>query len=337
MPKRKLFVFYHFNCTDGIGAAWCANRWASLNNFEIKLIGCNPNQNEFKDFDFSELDRFSEVCIFDTLPGLDFLEKLDLHTAVRVEVQDHHKTNLDNLHKYQHLSNIDFHLDMNYSGAMLAWRYFFPGLIPPLIIKYIQDRDLFQNKLDSCNEIIACIYNEKISIETIQKYHDLLGYFEDQEFYNTVKRGSYILEAQRTQINQIKEKATIYECKEYDEYTSQAILLLGEIPDPINSYKIKIVNSANFQTDVGNELTNEPNIDFAIVWYSKWSKSEKCHMAHLSFRGNNKVDLTLFAKKFNPLAGGHANAAGCVMPLVKWFDFLQNWYENFDVYPIDEE
>lgn len=331
---EKMFVFYHNQCTDGIAAAWCANRYAELNNLEIKLIPCNPNQIKFKEFEMSELEgQKNKIFFFDTVAGIEFLNELDLFGCNNIEIHDHHKTNLDNIDKYKHLNLKILNLDMNYSGAMLSWRRFFPNVQPPLIIKYIQDRDLFQNKLEYCNEIIACIYNEKISLETIQFYYDLLGTFENQEFYNMVKRGQYILKAQRTQIDQIKDKSTIYECKEYDV----SLLGFSGVYIPANEYKIKIVNSANFQTDVGNELTNEPDIDFAIVWYSKWSKSEKCHMAHLSFRGNNKVDLTLFAKKFNPLAGGHANASGCVMPLTHWIDFIDNHRNNFDVYPIDEE
>ena len=60
--------------------------------------------------------------------------------ANSVTLIDHHKTALEDLFELDGL--IQF-TDINRSGAMLAWNYLFPDEEPPLLIKYVQDRDLW--------------------------------------------------------------------------------------------------------------------------------------------------------------------------------------------------
>jgi oligoribonuclease NrnB/cAMP/cGMP phosphodiesterase (DHH superfamily) len=61
----------------------------------------------------------------------------NLYKKVEVVVLDHHKTAEKDL---KDLSFAKF--DMNKSGAMMAWEYFHPEKEVPLMIRYIQDRDL---------------------------------------------------------------------------------------------------------------------------------------------------------------------------------------------------
>ena len=67
--------------------------------------------------------------------------------AHEVIVLDHHITALNNLAGLdQELKNLTLHLDMNQSGAMLAWRYFH-NVPAPRLIECVQDRDLWQWQL----------------------------------------------------------------------------------------------------------------------------------------------------------------------------------------------
>ncbi len=330
---KKLFVFYHGpGCTDGISAAWCAKRYADIVGKEVKLISCRPNQESFDDFDLSELNQYSmpllydsaeskaRILIFDTVPGIEFLKKLD-DLNIYIEIHDHHKSNLDNIKQLEKFENIYCNFDMNMSGAGLAWKRFFPYK-PPHIIQYVQDRDLWTNKLEYCNEITAIIYNQPISVDTIQKYFDLWGYNDfNQEFYNSVKEGKIILESQQTQIDQIKQKATIYDLFYHNIELCES-----------THERVSIVNSCNYQSDVGNQLL-EDQVDYSIIWYMKYSKTEGHFMAHLSFRGNNKIDLGKVAKRFNPDAGGHFNSAGATIPYSWWNEFLMNNMQKFDLIP----
>lgn len=65
-------------------------------------------------------------------------------------VLDHHKTAEENLR------GLDFAtFDMERSGASLAWDYCFPGKPRPWLVNYVEDRDLWHNKLEFTREVSA--------------------------------------------------------------------------------------------------------------------------------------------------------------------------------------
>ena len=71
----------------------------------------------------------------------------------------------------------------------------------------------------------------------------------------------------------------------------------------VDNYKVAIVYAESNRSALGHHLTEKYDIDFAII--INISKS-------ISYRGNDKVDLSLFAKEYN--GGGHKNASGSPLP-----------------------
>lgn len=59
--------------------------------------------------------------------------------------------------------------DMNRSGAMLAWDHFFPGQEPPMLLRHIEDRDLWLFKLDGTREIQANLFSYPFDFEVWDK------------------------------------------------------------------------------------------------------------------------------------------------------------------------
>jgi len=55
--------------------------------------------------------------------------------------------------------------DMNRSGAMLAWDHFFPGQEPPMLLRHIEDRDLWLFQLDGTREIQANLFSYPYDFE----------------------------------------------------------------------------------------------------------------------------------------------------------------------------
>lgn len=47
---------------------------------------------------------------------------------------------------------------MTHSGAMLTWFYFFPEIEPPLLIKYIEDRDIWTKALPNTDDFSSWFY-----------------------------------------------------------------------------------------------------------------------------------------------------------------------------------
>lgn len=74
--------------------------------------------------------------------------------GAKVIVLDHHKTAMQDLAGLS--SEILATFDMSRSGAMLAWNYFFDdffGEVSPLIVRYVQDRDLWIKQMPDCDLI----------------------------------------------------------------------------------------------------------------------------------------------------------------------------------------
>jgi len=75
--------------------------------------------------------------------------------AKSILILDHHKSaeaDLVNLPE-----NVDAHFDMSKSGSAMAWNYFHSDEEIPQLLLHIQDRDLWEFKLEGTREIQACV------------------------------------------------------------------------------------------------------------------------------------------------------------------------------------
>jgi hypothetical protein len=137
---------------DGMGAAACAA--IALEHLNVEITAAfygNPPP------DVTDRD----VLIFDFSYPRAML--LDMHSKAKsLKVFDHHDS------AQKDLEGLDFaYFDQSKSGAILAWDYFNIGKMPPLILQYIQDRDLWQWQLPQSREVneslrmcIACTKDE---------------------------------------------------------------------------------------------------------------------------------------------------------------------------------
>src|SRR5689334_6790 len=125
----KTYVLTHGGCFDGYGAAWVAHKYYGAGAAYIAYNWNTPTP---------PIEDASRVLLFDVcLPRAQLLE---LHArSAELLVVDHHKTAMDEC------GDLPFtRFDMSHSGAMLAWLHFFPSEEPPLLIKWIEDKDLWK-------------------------------------------------------------------------------------------------------------------------------------------------------------------------------------------------
>lgn len=173
---------YHGNCFDGFGAAWAVREaFGKEVEFHAGEYGAPPP-------DVTDRD----VIIVDFSYKRDVLEEM-AKTANTILILDHHKTALEDLaHAYptpparRDLYNpvkfgkrtvggdcpIFATLDMNYSGAILAWAYFHPDKICPQLLLHIEDRDLWRFDLSGTREIIAFLGSLPFDFEVWDDYMD---------------------------------------------------------------------------------------------------------------------------------------------------------------------
>ena len=136
----KIYTLYHNNCPDGFGSALAA--YLKFGD-KSEYIGVKHQQ------DPPEMEPGSEVYILDFSYPRQVMEAL-LEHHVKVITLDHHKTAQEAL-----LGLRGALFDMNRSGAMISWEYFHPERSIPDLFRYIQDRDLWQWKLEGTGEIAA--------------------------------------------------------------------------------------------------------------------------------------------------------------------------------------
>jgi oligoribonuclease NrnB/cAMP/cGMP phosphodiesterase (DHH superfamily) len=190
-------------------------------------------------------------------------------------VLDHHKTAQENL------AGADYALfDMNKSGAKLAQEYFNPILEQGQwdLADYLQDRDLWQWKLNGSREFSAALQSYDFDFDVWGKLSVL----------DLVKEGCAITRLIQQQVQRII--ARTYKC----DY---------------NGTPGMIVNSPILQSETGEALLAKyPDIKFASIFYENEVREQVFSLRSRSIDGKPELDVSVIAKEMG--GGGHPNAAG---------------------------
>ena len=137
---------FHYPCLDGFTAAWAAWRahpdWA----FHRTTFGENAPNVAGRD-----------VYLLDFSYPRSGIEQI-LGSARSVTILDHHQTAIDALEPMLRDGYIHGTLDPSRSGARLAWDWFHPCTTePPILLAYIEDHDLGENRFHFTRDIQAAI------------------------------------------------------------------------------------------------------------------------------------------------------------------------------------
>lgn len=147
----KPLVIYHGNCADGFSAAWCF--WKKYGNgadFHAGVYQTPPPNCAGRDVylvDFS----YKRAVVSEMI-----------NAATSVTLIDHHKTAIDDL---DGLPGLRQYIDLDRSGATLAWDFLFPGEPRPLLLGHVEDRDLWRFKLRGTREIQAFVFSHEYTFE----------------------------------------------------------------------------------------------------------------------------------------------------------------------------
>lgn len=143
------YVIYHQD-SDGRFAGYCAWKWYKTNhpNDEVKLF--ETQYGKPLPFIIGQLTKEDTIHILDfSYPAVQLATMAGL--VKELVVLDHHKS------AYEELKDASamiadrapdckryIHFDIEKSGALLAWEYFFPDLIVPECCALVNDRDLWK-------------------------------------------------------------------------------------------------------------------------------------------------------------------------------------------------
>lgn len=130
-------IFYHGNCPDGFGSALVA--WLNYGE-KARYVPVFHNQ-KMPNIESKQV-IFLDFC---------YSEEVMLHIAQNVEkliIIDHHQGIHHILKNLEKLSNVQIFYDHHHSGAVLAWKYFYPHQPIPKLLSFIEDRDCHHNQLE---------------------------------------------------------------------------------------------------------------------------------------------------------------------------------------------
>lgn len=256
-------VIVHGNCSDGFGAAWVFNQYFKGQvDFIYAKHGDKPNIMELAGRDIYMVDFCYDRETMELINQFaDSFVVLDHHASAQKKCGDLHFCTFD----------------MHRSGAMMAWNYCFPKQLPPNLIQYIQDRDLWKWELVDGKAITAYID----TFPWVFKEWDKLAETLEKNINFAALGGKSILAFSNLQIKML--------CKR--QYT----LRIGGVDVPT-------VNTATFRSEVCEALLTETSPVSATYSFN----GEKYVF---SLRSDGRVDVSELAGKY-PGGGGHKSASG---------------------------
>jgi len=261
--KKDTVVLYHASCLDGFSGAWVAWKKLGDNAIYIPLHHNTPLPQEVEGrnvylIDFAYTDQ----------PTLDTLFK----KAKKVVLIDHHITTKPILNQFE-----EYSFDLNHSGAVLAWKYFYPQKTLPKMLSYVEAIDLGR-----FNEI-----NAKEADQSIKLYERDFEVWSNliRDFDNTKKHLDHI------NIGKIL-------IKKLDKEIQKIASLAEDVV--FEGIKCKMVNTPIHVSYVGGELyLKHPPV--SIMW------SRRGKIVVFSLRSDGSVDVAKIAQKYG--GGGHKQAA----------------------------
>jgi uncharacterized protein len=286
-------IIYHDRCPDGFAAAMAAHM--VFGNADAVYLPASHG---------SQPPNISggEVYIVDFSYPLEIMQTL-ARQAQRLVWLDHHASVLPVRDAFvawleasgqSHKTHIN--IDMDRSGAVLAWNYFHPDRPTPRLFLHVQDRDLWNWEIPDTDSFTSALDDLPVDFTT---WENLLTSLEDENTYTEFVR-----------IGEIGNRKYLKLCEQIAE-GAETIGING-IPG------LQVNASGNFASHVGDLLATRSGT-YGLIWNIRDGQ------VRLSFRGAPNFDVLPLAGKFG--GGGHKSAAGARIPLNQLGELLG---EKFD-------
>jgi len=283
--KNQSLALYHGACYDGTGAAL-----AALMRFGADGADYVPLTHGAVDLP-AVLDAAQGKAVY----MLDFSLPRDQMDAL-ADISDsfclidHHKTAAENLAGWTHPKVGAIVLDMEHSGAVLAWKFFHPGVPVPELLRFIEDRDLWRFQMPETRVIHGGLY--LLGYDPL-KWEKMLRDWADDPTPGTYADGW------RRRL--LEEGSAVVKAKEVERDLvakfAYRTVIAGSVP-------AVAVNFAAQQSALGNMMANlAPPNGIGIVW---WYDGE-VGLFRVSLRSVG-VDVSAIARRWG--GGGHHHAAG---------------------------
>jgi hypothetical protein len=268
-PSKVDVVIYHSPCPDGFAAAYAA--WARLGD-AVTFVGCSHG---------TSFDHIHSLIAGKNVAVLDFSFKKELSdafikSAASFVVLDHHASAEQEL---MHLPPSNKVFEMKQSGCTLAWNFFHPEVDVPLLLRYVEDKDIWRWSLRASKEVNAALSAQE---HTFQEFHDLVQGGTDA-VRRLVDAGTAMLTQQSSNLQ-------------------KAVKCVFTFAPAVPAC---VVNSSVFASELGNAMCVQCGAGLGVVWHY----DHELGKTRVSLRSNSDaVDVAVMAKSLG--GGGHRRASG---------------------------
>ncbi len=260
--NKNIVILYHKGCADGFSAAWAA--WKKFKDTATYIPVAHdepalPLKNKI-------------IYMLDFTYPPKLLQAL-IKNNVQVTSIDHHETR-----EYETKMTQQGVYNVQHSGAVLAWNYFHPKKSVPILLKHIEDIDLWRLKLPNTRPLLSYISLLPFTFDIWDRLAKNVQNSSSRR--KLIAQGNMILTYENIIINRI-----LSDSAELVEFAG---------------YKTYAVNSIVYKSELGNALYKKLP-PMGIVWKQKDGKIK------ISLRSDGSVDVGKIAARYG--GGGHLQAA----------------------------
>lgn len=269
VPKQKIVVIYHGKCPDGFGGAFAA--W--------KKFGAKAAYLPAYDRSATPVPLKGKIVyLIDYTYDEPIIKKL-IKDNIRVTAIDHHESQIGATKMTDH-----YLYDVKHSGAVLAWQYFHPLKKVPMLLRYVEDRDIWKWKIPHAREVLMLI---DLAPFDFKAWSQLAKDIDDPSTHAAYLKKGALLELHYRSL--------------YEKLLSGAELV------KFDGKKVYALNCPYyFTSDLGHALATKTR-SFAILW------SESDGRIRVSLRSTGAIDVSKIAKKYG--GGGHKASSGFSFPV----------------------
>jgi len=303
-------VLHHSDCNDGLTAAWAVKKVIPDAEFIPVQHGNSPPDVAGKDIILVDFSYKEDVLN-------DLIEKSN-----SILLLDHHKTALDTImfmsthamvsksHFLETENNqrlirgllfgkMKVLLDMDRSGAGIAWDYFHPDEPRPKIIDHVEDGDLWRFAIPNTKEFVEAVRMMPRTFESIEQVN---SFCENQSLYKMfIGQGNVLLENKMQEVE--------ISCKK-----SQEVYILG--------HKVFAADVPFYRSsETANALIRDR--PFGVTYYFD-GETKKYHLSFRSDKNGLNFNVAELAEKLG--GGGHKNASGAQVEILPWMNC--GWITN---------
>jgi len=274
-PSEVDMLLYHGDCVDGFASAFAGYYFMRTKN-QRKKISFIPCQHQKP----PPIVSGKNVLLCDFSYKAPILKQL-LANSNKLCILDHHVSAEKDLKEIPAKHKV---FNKAHSGAYITWAYFFGEETVPLMIKYIEDNDIWRKAMPNTKAFTSYVFNMPKTFELYEKMLD------DSHVHSVViPVGDGMSKQNDTYIMDGVKKAAVH------------LMLIDS-----RLYFVATVNTSILKSEIGNTLFfHNPNINFACCY----SKNPYTGETFISLRSiDSATDVEVIASRIG--GGGHRNAAG---------------------------